>query len=152
VIRSSPDKKGCTHGAFSSDDVECRNLFGVGDADGPATEAALAAKIESLRAVIDAQRPHVLALQEIGREESLRRLQRALVVPMPYRQLGIADERGIRVAFISRRALHGRVDIRPFPPGFLPIQVGDDPAGPDGGISRARWCLGRQVTNAGRSP
>jgi hypothetical protein len=42
---------------------------------------------------------------------------------MPYRQLGIADERGIRVAFLSRRALHGRVDIRPFPAGFLPIQV-----------------------------
>ena len=47
------------------------NLFGVGDADGPATEAAFAAKIESLRAVIDAQRPHVLALQEIGREDAL---------------------------------------------------------------------------------
>ena len=40
------------------------NLFGAGDADGPATEAALAAKVESLRAVIDAQRPHVLALQD----------------------------------------------------------------------------------------
>jgi endonuclease/exonuclease/phosphatase family metal-dependent hydrolase len=108
------------------------NLFGVGDADGPATEAALAAKIESLRAVIDAQRPHVLALQEIGREDALQRLQQALTMPMPYRQLGIADERGIRVAFLSRRALHGRVDIRPFPAGFLPIQVGDDPVGPDG--------------------
>jgi hypothetical protein len=47
---------------------------------------------------------------------------------MPYRQIGMADERGIRVAFLSRRALHGRVDIRPFPAGFLPIQVGDDPA------------------------
>jgi endonuclease/exonuclease/phosphatase family metal-dependent hydrolase len=108
------------------------NLFGAGEADGPATEAALAAKIESLRVVIDAQRPHVLALQEVGGEGALQRLQEALAVPMPYRQLGIADERGIRVAFISRRALHGRVDIRPFPAGFLPIQVGDDPAGPDG--------------------
>jgi endonuclease/exonuclease/phosphatase family metal-dependent hydrolase len=108
------------------------NLFGVGDADGPATEAALAAKIESLKAVIDAERPHVLALQEIGREEALQRLQQALTVPMPHRQLGIADERGIRVAFLSRRALHGRVDIHLFPTGFLPIQVGDDPAGTDG--------------------
>jgi endonuclease/exonuclease/phosphatase family metal-dependent hydrolase len=108
------------------------NLFGVGDVDGPATEGALAAKIESLRAVIDAQRPHVLALQEIGREGALQRLQQALTLPMPHRYVGIADERGIRVAFISRRALHGRVDIRPFPAGFLPVQVGDDPAGPDG--------------------
>jgi hypothetical protein len=28
--------------------------------------------------------------------------------------------------------LHDRVEIRPFPAGLLPIQVGDDPAGPDG--------------------
>ena len=38
------------------------NLFEVGADDGPATEAELSAKIESLRAVIDAQRPDVLGL------------------------------------------------------------------------------------------
>jgi hypothetical protein len=70
------------------------NLFGVGDTDGPETEAALAAKIESLRAVIDAQRPHVLALQEIGREEALQRLQQALVVRCRTARLGLRTSAG----------------------------------------------------------
>jgi hypothetical protein len=39
---------------------------------------------------------------------------------------------GIRVAFISRRVLHDPIQIRPFPVGLLPVQVGDDPPGPDG--------------------
>ena len=38
------------------------NLFDVGDGDGPDTQAELKAKIESLRSVIDEQKPHVLAL------------------------------------------------------------------------------------------
>ena len=40
------------------------NLFDVGDDDGPKTQAQFAAKIESLRAVIDAQQPHVLTLAQ----------------------------------------------------------------------------------------
>ena len=108
------------------------NLFDVGDDDGPETEAALSAKLESLKAVIDALNPHVVALQEVGSETALARLQQALTVAMPHRRLGVADERGIRVAFISQRQLHDPVDIRPFPAGVLPIQAGDDPAGPDG--------------------
>ena len=36
------------------------NLFDVGDEDGPDTQAELKAKIESLRSVIDEQKPHVL--------------------------------------------------------------------------------------------
>ena len=54
------------------------NLFDVGDEDGPKTQAQFAAKIESLRAVIDAQQPHVLALQEVGSESALGKLQAAL--------------------------------------------------------------------------
>jgi endonuclease/exonuclease/phosphatase family metal-dependent hydrolase len=108
------------------------NLFDVGDEDGPETNDQLNDKIESLRAVIDDQKPHVLALQEIGSENALVRLQAALDLPMPHREVGEPDDCGIRVAFISRRVLHDRVEIRPFPAGLLPIQVGDDPAGPDG--------------------
>jgi endonuclease/exonuclease/phosphatase family metal-dependent hydrolase len=108
------------------------NLFEVGDESGPQTNAELGAKIESLRAVIDAEEPHVLGLQEIGSEEALTRLQQALMAPMPHRHLGIADERGIRVAFISRSALSDPVDIQPFPAGLVPVQVGDDPEGPAG--------------------
>jgi len=49
---------------------------------------------------------------------------------MPHRELGIADGRGIRVGFISRLPLRDRVEVGPFPGGLLPVQVGDDPAGP----------------------
>ena len=36
------------------------------------------------------------------------------------------------MAIISRRVLHDPAEIRPFPSGLLPVQVGDDPPGPDG--------------------
>jgi predicted extracellular nuclease len=108
------------------------NLFDVGDEAGPETQAELDAKIESLRAVIDAQEPHVVALQEIGSENALARLQAALTKPLPHRELAEPDERGIRVGFISGRVLHDAAEVRPFPAGLLPIQVGDDPPGPDG--------------------
>ncbi len=108
------------------------NLFDVGDDDGPETQAQLTTKIASLTAVIDQEEPHVLALQEIGSESALARLQAALAVPMPHREIAAPDDRGIRVGFISRRVLHDRTEIRPFPPMFLPVQVGDDPEGPAG--------------------
>lgn len=108
------------------------NLFDVGQDAGPETQAQLNAKIASLSAVIDAQEPHVVALQEIGSESALARLQAALTKPLPHRQLAQPDERGIRVGFISSRVLHEPTEIRPFPDGLLPIQVSDDPPGPDG--------------------
>jgi hypothetical protein len=108
------------------------NLFDVGAEAGPETQAQLSAKIESLRAVIDAQEPHVVALQEIGSESALALLQAALTKPIPHRVLAQPDDRGIRVGFISRRVLHDPIPIRPFPGRLLPIQVGDDPPGPDG--------------------
>ena len=51
---------------------------------------------------------------------------------MPHRALAHPDDRGIRVGFISRRVLHDALEIRMFPDGLLPIQVGDDPPGADG--------------------
>ena len=118
-------------GRVSGDDWNVENLFEVGDEDGPDTQAELKAKIESLRSVIDLQKPHVLGLQEIGSEvrsaDSRLRLD-----PMPHRVVAAPDERGIRVAFLSRRVLNDPIQIRPFPGGLLPVQVGDDPPGPDG--------------------
>jgi len=70
------------------------NLFDVGDDDGPKTQAQFAAKIESLRAVIDAQRPHVLTLQEVGSESALAKLQAALEHKLPHRAVAEPDERG----------------------------------------------------------
>jgi hypothetical protein len=91
------------------------NLFDVGDDDGPKTQAQFGAKIESLRAVIDAQQPHVLALQEAGSECALGKLRAAPEHKLPHRAVAAPDERGIRVAIIGRRVLHDPVEIRPFP-------------------------------------
>ena len=98
------------------------NLFDVGAEAGPETQAQLAAKIESLRAVIDAQAPHIVALQEIGSESALARLQDALQKPMPHRVLAQPDDRGIRVGFISKRVLHD-----PHPHQALPRRAASDP-------------------------
>jgi Endonuclease/Exonuclease/phosphatase family len=51
---------------------------------------------------------------------------------MLHRAVAAPDDRGIRVAFISRRVLHDATEIRIFPDGLLPVQVGDDPPGPPG--------------------
>ena len=91
------------------------NLFDVGAEDGPETQAQLTAKVESLRAVIDVQRPHVLALQEVGSENALARLRAASTLAMPYRAVAAPDARGSRVAFLSRRLLREPRQIRPFP-------------------------------------
>jgi hypothetical protein len=66
------------------------NLFPVGADAGPATEAEFA-KIESLKSVIDAQNPDVVALQEVGGEQVLARLQERLMSPLPHRAIAIAD-------------------------------------------------------------
>ena len=113
--------EGISHGAVPSDDWNVENLFDVGDDDGPETQAELNAKLDSLAAVINAREPHVLGLQEIGSENALARLQAKLNPPMPHRAVATPDDRGIRVAFISRRMLHDPIEIRPFPGGVLPI-------------------------------
>jgi len=108
------------------------NLFVPGDGEGPESGAAYRAKLASLAAVIDEARPHVLALQEVGSSEALRGLQSTLGWEMRHMALGEPDARGIGVAYLSTRVLHDRIDVRVFPNGLLPVQVGDDPPGPDG--------------------
>jgi Endonuclease/Exonuclease/phosphatase family len=72
------------------------NLFDVGAEAGPDTQAQLAAKLKSLAAVVDAQEPHVVALQEIGSEAALAKLQAELDQPMPHRALANPDDRKSR--------------------------------------------------------
>ncbi len=109
-----------------------QNLFNVGHDSGPDTTAELNAKITALANVIDDAEPHVLALQEVGDDRALARLQAALSHEMPHRTLGVADGRGIRVAYLSTRVIREPVNIRFFPFGVLPIQVGDNPFGSSG--------------------
>lgn len=111
------------------------NLFAAGHDDGPQDAARFAAKIASLADLIALHRPHVLGLQELGGAEVLVPLQAALVArghEMKHSEIGIADRRGIRVGFLSQRVILSREDVRPFPAGLLPVQVGDDPDGPEG--------------------
>ncbi len=109
-----------------------QNLLAVGHPSGPGSVAELTAKVAALAAVIDRGRPHVLALQEVGEASELAQLQRALSWSMPYRALGVPDDRGIRVAFLSTRVIRDAIDVTVYPPGLLPVQVGDDPFGAAG--------------------
>ncbi len=109
-----------------------QNLLEVGHDSGPDTTAELDAKIAALAAVIDDIEPHVLALQEVGTDPTVARLQAALSHTMRHRVLGVPDDRGIRVAYLSTRVIRQPRNLRFFPPGLLPVQVGDDPADPNG--------------------
>jgi endonuclease/exonuclease/phosphatase family metal-dependent hydrolase len=107
-----------------------QNLLPVGSTDGPPTQAAMDAKLASLAAVIDAQQPDVLALQEVGPPEVLEPLQALLGHKLPHREVSAhPDHRGIRVALLSRLPLTDPVQVHPFPAGLAPVQVGDPPAG-----------------------
>ena len=77
------------------------NLFLPPPGDAPAAEQ-FQRKLANLAAVIDQQQPDVLALQEIGPDGALQALQGALSTSLPHASSGIADGRGVRVAFLSR--------------------------------------------------
>ncbi len=92
------------------------------------------AKLGALAAVIDSQRPDVLALQEIGPNGALQALQGALTTPLPHALAGEPDGRGIRVAFLSRDRFGTSRSIQSVPEMIVPVQardpVFDDPATP----------------------
>jgi endonuclease/exonuclease/phosphatase family metal-dependent hydrolase len=104
-----------------------QNLFLPGtDPAAPDTEAAFDEKVASLAAVIDRIAPDVACLQEIGSGEVLAPLQDALTGPLPHRAIGQPDDRGIRVAMLSSRALEDVADVDAFPAGIRPVQVRDE--------------------------
>ena len=100
------------------------NLFLPPPGDGPAVEQ-FQRKLANLAAVIDEQQPDVLALQEIGPDGALAVLQGALSTSLPHASSGIADGRGIRVAFLSRYAIQQHRDIQPFPALIKAVQARD---------------------------
>jgi len=104
------------------------NLFLTGTGAGPQTQADFDAKLTALAGVIGAQRPDVLALQEVGQPDALALLQQALADPFPHQELSThPDQRGIRVAVLSRHPLHDPVQLHAFPTGLSPVQVADPP-------------------------
>jgi endonuclease/exonuclease/phosphatase family metal-dependent hydrolase len=75
-------------------------------------------KLDLLADVIGRLDPDVVALQEIGGEEPLHDLQRALGETYPHRAISaFPDRRGIRVAFLSKHTVDRQPDIVDFPPG-----------------------------------
>lgn len=75
-------------------------------------------KLALLATVITQADPDVVALQEVGGEEPLFDLQEALGAAYLHRaSSAFPDSRGIRVAFLSKLAIHDRIDIVDFPPG-----------------------------------
>ncbi|HEX6673579.1 MAG TPA: endonuclease/exonuclease/phosphatase family protein [Actinomycetes bacterium] len=106
-----------------------QNLLPVGSESGPPTAEAMDAKLASLVAVIDAQQPDVLALQEVGPRPVLEPLQALLSHPLTH--LAVSDNpdgRGIRVALLSRLPVQDLVQLHQFPKGLASVQVGDPPA------------------------
>lgn len=90
------------------------NLFLPPPGDAPAAEQ-FQRKLANLATVIDQQQPDVLALQEIGPDGALQALQGALSTSLPHASSGIADGRGIRVAFLCRYAIQRQQNIQPYP-------------------------------------
>lgn len=79
-----------------------QNLFRPPSADKAAT-ALYALKLKELARVVRELAPDVLALQEVGGEDALVDLQRAIgPTELDHRAIGVPDARGICCAFLSR--------------------------------------------------
>jgi endonuclease/exonuclease/phosphatase family metal-dependent hydrolase len=102
------------------------NLFLPGNEAGPPDEASYQAKLATLAREIAALEPDVLALQEIGDPQALEDRADAVGGQWHLALSEFPDERGIRVAFMSRPAIDEAVHIRRFPAGLDAVQVGDD--------------------------
>jgi endonuclease/exonuclease/phosphatase family metal-dependent hydrolase len=101
------------------------NLFKPGAASGPPTQAAYDAKIQGLAATINDQAPDALAVQEIGDPAALDDLAHRLQGTWHRKVSTHPDQRHIRVAWLTRRAITAPVDILEFPAHLQPVQVDD---------------------------
>ncbi|MFG2457241.1 endonuclease/exonuclease/phosphatase family protein [Streptomyces sp. NPDC048523] len=102
------------------------NLMLPRSGDGaPRSEAEYEAKVEALASVITALDPTLLGVQEVGQEETLADLVKAIGGQWHTALSRHADHRGIRVGFLSRTPLRIRRDIHAFADGLRPVQVND---------------------------
>jgi endonuclease/exonuclease/phosphatase family metal-dependent hydrolase len=102
------------------------NLFLPGTESGPKDRPTYDAKLASLAAMIDQIAPDVLAVQEVGDQAAFDDLVAALAGPWHAELSPDADDRGIRVGFISRREFGDIERIRAFPAGTDPVKLEDD--------------------------
>lgn len=108
--------------------------------------ATFDAKLTFLADTISALDPDVIALQEVGGEPALQKLQEILAA-YQHRHVGVADGRGIACAFLSKLPLHDPVDIVDFSPQVRALGA-TDPAG--NALQRlGRGALRVRVTKSG---
>jgi endonuclease/exonuclease/phosphatase family metal-dependent hydrolase len=105
-----------------------------------AVEGSLAALtsftlLEGLAAVINGQTPEALGLQEIGDPDALGDLVDRLDGEWHRQVSQHPDQRGIRVAWLSRRPIDDSADIEAFPAHLQPVQA-DDEGASEGAIGR----------------
>ena len=104
------------------------NLFRPGHSSGSPDQAVYDAKIRGLAAVINAQAPDALALQEIGDPAALDDLVQLLQGTWHRRVSTHPDQEPhpIRVAWLARPTITGPEDIFQFPPHLQPVQIDDN--------------------------
>lgn len=96
------------------------NLFVPGKPDGPKTQTEFDQKLANIVSVIDQVLPDVVALQEVGDEESFAALRASLAGKYDHGELSFAhDRRGIRVGYLARLALENISGLIQFPGGGL---------------------------------
>jgi endonuclease/exonuclease/phosphatase family metal-dependent hydrolase len=124
------------------------NLFRPGAESGPSGEVVYAAKLTELARVISELSPDVLAVQEVGDPAALDDLAGRLDGEWRTAVSAIPDGRGIRVGFLSRRALQKVDQVHAFPVGLAPIQVDDTGSGL---AAMARGALKARIRIEGRA-
>jgi endonuclease/exonuclease/phosphatase family metal-dependent hydrolase len=102
------------------------NLFLPGSEFGPPDQETFEAKLGQLAAMIAAVDPDVLAVQEVGDAEALDELRNRLEGEWSTELSPDADDRGIRVGFLSRRPFTEVERIRSFPANTDPVRLQDD--------------------------
>jgi endonuclease/exonuclease/phosphatase family metal-dependent hydrolase len=102
------------------------NLFRPGGEAGPSDERQYEAKLAELARVIGEIDPDVLAVQEVGDPAALEDLRGRLEGEWHSETSEFPDERGIRVGFLSRRALRRIEQVREFPSLLEPVQIDDE--------------------------
>ena len=101
------------------------NLFPPGSAFGPDTQAIYDEKLDGLAAVINAEAPHALGVQEIGDPDALDDLESRLNGTWHRRVSQHEDGRHIRVAWLSPLDIADSEEIFAFPQPLQPVQSDD---------------------------
>ncbi|MFI1396101.1 endonuclease/exonuclease/phosphatase family protein [Streptomyces sp. NPDC020681] len=111
------------------------SLYRPGGPSGPRDKTSYEAKLASLAATIEALDPGLLGIQEVGDPDALEDLTGLLSGGWHTSLSQHADDRGIRVGFLSRHPLTVLADVDTFPEQLRPVQS-DDSDDPTSGMGR----------------